>query len=420
MESSSGRDLLAWRTSATLGLDLLQRLARGVRHEHEADHATYEEEDHEDQGHRPDAQAREHGHEEAPDAEEQSGDAEREPLRRRPEHGREQLLRPGLVERFTRDRGSDAEEGDQRDRRHGIEGEDEQLADRDNVQDGPDTPHRTAGAVAAVAEGHEDQDDDHQRDDEAGTRQGDAGRLALRPEGLEDVGREDAEGPRGQVPEQVHGRGKHHRCQGRPEKQVAQAARSQRVGRHASLLGLLLRGPRALRLARSRGGGPDGGLYHAPSEGPRDYRDHEQVGEDYPASEHAVRREHESQHVHDYRAQAPCHLAEAHEPAAGPAGRELPDQRERGRYIRAYRDANYEGSDEEHRQVGREDDQERAQAVDEQVVLIDALAAEKVAEPAPDQGPYRRPEGVRAQGREQSHGGAAHVQVLLPQREPRG
>src|SRR5215212_7133450 len=161
MESSSGRDLLAWRTSATLGLDLLQRLARGVRHEHEADHAAYEEEDHEDQGDRPDAQTREHGHEETPDAEEQPGDAEREPLRRRPEHGREQFLRPGLVERFSRKRSSGAEEDDQRDGRHSVEGEDEQLADRDNVQYCPNTPHRTAGAVAAIAKGHEDQDDEY-------------------------------------------------------------------------------------------------------------------------------------------------------------------------------------------------------------------------------------------------------------------
>src|SRR5215208_1594621 len=182
MESSSGRDVLARRASATLGLDLLQRLASGVRHEYEADHAAYEEEDHEYQGYRPDAQTREHGHKETPDAQERSGDAERESLRRGSEHGGKQLLRPRLVERLSRDRSSNAEEDDQRDGGHRVEGEDEQLSDRGNVQYGPHTPHDAATPVAAVAIGHEDQDYDHQRDDETGTRQRDAGRLALRPE----------------------------------------------------------------------------------------------------------------------------------------------------------------------------------------------------------------------------------------------
>src|SRR5688500_15518426 len=104
MEPSSHRNVLVRRASATLCLDLLQRPACCIRHEQEADHAAYEEEDHEYQGDRPDTQTREHRHEETPDSKKKPRDAEREPLRRGPEHGGEHFLRPCLVEWFSRER----------------------------------------------------------------------------------------------------------------------------------------------------------------------------------------------------------------------------------------------------------------------------------------------------------------------------
>ena len=48
-----------------------------------------------------------------------------------------------------------------------VNGKTRKAGERRHLHDGPDAPHDATGTVAAVAEGHEDQDDGHQREDEA-------------------------------------------------------------------------------------------------------------------------------------------------------------------------------------------------------------------------------------------------------------
>jgi hypothetical protein len=81
---------------------------------------------------------------------------------------------------------------------------------------------------------------------------------------------------------------------------------------------------------------------------------------------------------------------------ARPRPRELTDQGQRGRYVGADRDTDDNGAGEEHHRVHRERDQHDARGVDQQVPLVDPLAAELVAQPATEDGADRAADGVWA------------------------
>jgi hypothetical protein len=72
-----------------------------------------------------------------------------------------------------------------------------------------------------------------------------------------------------------------------------------------------------------------------------------------------------------------------------------------------------------HDRIHRERDQEHADRVDEQVPLVDALAAELVAEPPADERADRAADGVRPDRRERTHPELAESQLGLEQREAR-
>jgi hypothetical protein len=124
------------------------------------------------------------------------------------------------------------------------------------------------------------------------------------------------------------------------------------------------------------------------------------VSKDDPDAEQAVRREHEREHQGNYRAQAPRHLGEAHQLAACPAWGQLPHEGERGGHVGTDGKPYQEGADDEHRGVERKDHPQGTECVEEKIVLIDPLPAQEVAEPAPDHRADRRPDRVRADGRE--------------------
>jgi hypothetical protein len=176
---------------------------------------------------------------------------------------------------------------------------------------------------------------------------------------------------------------------------------------------LVTRGARA-----ARGGRPARRLDHAAPQRPRHERHEREVEEHDARAEQADRAQRERQQQHDDGAEAPRNLGEADEPAASLGRGELADERERRGHVGTHRDADDERADEQHRGVHRERDQQDAHRVDQQVPLVDALAAELVAEPATDERADGAPDGVRPDGRERPDAEARQPQLRLEQGEP--
>ena len=122
----------------------------------------------------------------------------------------------------------------------------------------------------------------------------------------------------------------------------------------------------------------------------------------------------------DHRADRPGELRRAD--VLGPilGGRLLGDVGPRRRHARPHREAGDHEGQEQHPVADREDGQEHADHVEQQVVGVDELAAVAVAQPATDQRPACGAERVRTEGRQQSHGEVVDPELLLPQGEADG
>jgi hypothetical protein len=96
-------------------------------------------------------------------------------------------------------------------------------------------------------------------------------------------------------------------------------------------------------------------------------------------AEDAEPRQGERHREHDDRAHHPQHLRDAGVLAALLVRRGLGDQRPRRRHVGANGQAGEDVAGHEHPRLLREDDPQQAEGVDEQVPLIDPLAAELVA-----------------------------------------
>jgi hypothetical protein len=109
------------------------------------------------------------------------------------------------------------------------------------------------------------------------------------------------------------------------------------------------------------------------------------MAEDDADAEQAERREHEGHQQHDDRTHHPQHLGKVRVAAALVVRRLLGDQRPRRGHIGAHREPGDHVAGDEHPRLLREDDEQQPEGVDQQVPLVDALAAVAVAQPAADQ-----------------------------------
>jgi len=144
------------------------------------------------------------------------------------------------------------------------------------------------------------------------------------------------------------------------------------------------------------------------------------VAEHDPDAEHAQSGQREREQQHDDRAHHPQHLGDAGQLPARLRGRGLGDQRPRGGHVGTDGEAGEHVAQHEHPRRLGEDDPQQAERVDEQVPLVDPLAAEAVAQPAADQRADAGGDRVRAERADQADEARAEPEQLRPQRQAGG
>jgi hypothetical protein len=137
------------------------------------------------------------------------------------------------------------------------------------------------------------------------------------------------------------------------------------------------------------------------------------VQEDDPDAEQTQGRERQRQPEHNHRAEAPGDLGEPQQPAARLVRRKFAHQCERRRHVGANGDPDDEGADEEHLAVDRQRDQENAERIDHEVILVDAFAAQLVPQPASNKRTDRAAQGIRSDGSENANRPVAQPELLL-------
>jgi hypothetical protein len=180
----------------------------------------------------------------------------------------------------------------------------------------------------------------------------------------------------------------------RKARSVRPAFGSARCARRAVAVAVAVEARLRRRLAVA-GVRPHPRLAHPPPQRPQDERDEEEVGEDDLDPEDPEPGQRERHREHDHRAHHPQHLRRV--TSALLVGRGLGDERPRRRDVGADREAREHVAGHEHPRLLGEDHPQQPEGVDEQVALVDALAAELVAEPAADERADAGRDRVRAE-----------------------
>ena len=122
------------------------------------------------------------------------------------------------------------------------------------------------------------------------------------------------------------------------------------------------------------------------------------MDEDNADAQQIERSDRQSQPQNHGRPQTPGDLGEPQQLAARLGRGEFTDERQRGRHIRPNGEADDDGADVEHALVHCQGDAEDSGGINEQVVLINAFAAEFVTEPATEERPERATDRIRSDG----------------------
>ena len=256
-------------------------------------------------------------------------------------------------------------------------------------------PQQHRAAADAVDPRHVDRADRERRGQEPDRLQRVVRALGRVADGLEDVREEEPVGAGDEVPDAVH----------HDQEASARVARNSERNAPAAWPGLLLRLRPQLRLD------------HPLPQRPGDQRDDEQLREQHAATTRRGPRNAMPDDQRRDRAHVPEHLRQPGQPPADFAGAVSVISVHDAGHVGADRQADDEVAEQQHPRRLREHDPQRAERVQQQVVLVDLLAPPQVADAPADQRADAGRDRVRAHRPQQRHEVVAEPELLGPDRQ---
>jgi hypothetical protein len=168
------------------------------------------------------------------------------------------------------------------------------------------------------------------------------------------------------------------------------------------------------------GASPDCGLDDALSQSPGEEGDDEQLGEQDARHGVAQTEQRDAEDERHEGADVPQHLGQARDAAPALAGRRLGDERPRGGHVGADGQPDHEVAEDQHPGCLGENDPEHPERVEQQVPLVDLLAAEPVTDPAADQGTQSGGDRIGTERAEQRHEARPEAERFGPDGERHG